>query len=326
MGTAVKQDVIDLAAIIAPAIEVYDFETGLKVTADSKTIAFAKGTDVAGEPIMSGPLSVKGMSYVDNEAAAPLQQVSTLTVSVVPTVNPATGLLPASVTFNVTYHDNLSIIPNQMKQTIVSVVPDAANTASTTTWAAAIAAAFNAQEFLYVGVSPAAAVITFTGIQLVSATKYNHIDRPEFVVFEIGVPNAAVSNGQDFHGTYAVAVTTAPDLGSGNLAQVQWMEEQHMGRQGFADRRMWNDTKKYPTQVGDLSDDPSNILVIQTDNWLEGDMQGLRANPVGVIIVADETSTANIADVIELAKNGTVLPVSVLSDPTPDPEGDTDPE
>lgn len=283
-------------------ISVYDFETGAPVIATTKQIAFARGLDVVGEPLLSGPIDVAGVqSIVATKGVAAVQQVSTLTVATVPTVNSATGLYPASVLFNVTYHDNLSILPNKMKQTIVSVVPDAVNTASTTLWAAAIAAAFTAQEFKYVTAVASAATVIFTGIAITTATKYNHIDRPEFVVFEVGYPTAS-SFDYSHQGSYTLAATTAPVSGSGIKAKLQWMEEQYMGRQGFADRRLWDDTKKYPTQINEVAFPVATVaatdivigavpqLVLIGDNWREGDMQGQRANPVGQVLAADCTS------------------------------------
>jgi hypothetical protein len=283
-------------------ISVYDFETGGTVIATTKQIAFARGLDIVGEPLLSGPIDVAGIRAIEPTiGAAAVQQVSTLTVATVPSVNSVTGLFPSAVLFNVTYHDNLSIIPNQMKQTVVGVVPNATNTASTTTWATAIAAAFTAQEFLYVTAVGSTNTVVFTGIALLSATKYNHIDRPEFVVFEVGYPTDVMYN-YDGQGTYTLAATTAPILGDGNKAKLQWLEEQHMGRQGFANRTTWNDTKKYPTQIDEVAFPAATVaatdivigtvpqLVLSGDNWREGDMQNLRANPVGQVLAADCTS------------------------------------
>jgi hypothetical protein len=300
LGVGVASEVP--ATISLGEISVYDFETGGTVIATTKQIAFARGLDVVGEPILSGPIDVAGIQSVQAaKGLAAVQKVSTLTVATVPTVNAATGNYPASVLFNVTYHDNLSIIPNQMKQTTVSVVPNATNTASTTLWAAAIAAAFTAQEFLYVTAVASSATVVFTGIALITATKYNGIDRPEFVIFEVGFPTSSMYNYQ-FQGSYTLAATTAPVLGEGSKAKLQWLESQFMGRQGFADRTRWDDTKKYPTQINEVAFPVATVadtdieigtvpqLVINGDNWREGDMQGLRANPVGQIVAADCTS------------------------------------
>jgi hypothetical protein len=293
---------VDLAALTEGQIIAFDFDEAngadTSVSATTKLIGFARGTAVLGEPILAGPIPVAGIrEALNNPYQAPVNQISTLTVTAVPAVG-------ETAIFKVIYHDNLSIIPNQIKQTVVGVIATTANVVSTTTWATAIKAEFVKQTAelggnLFVAVTSAAAVVTFTGITLKTSSSYNGIDRPETLVFEVGVPEAT-----DTVSTYTVVdPATAAKAGQGDPAKIAWLEEQHMGRLGYADRRMWNDTKKYQSQlVAGITD--YEVLVINADQFTEGDMQGTRANPIGAVIATSAAAMALIE--VDLAFAGIV--------------------
>jgi hypothetical protein len=290
---------VALAALTEGQIIAFDFdkanEADTSVSATTKNIGFARGTAVLGEAILAGPIPVSGVrEALNNPYAAPVNQISTLTVTAVPAVE-------ETVTFKVIYHDNLSIIPNQIKQTIVSVVADATNAASVGAWAAAISAEFNKQTGgnLFVAVTVSGAVVTFTGLTVLTSSSYNGIDRPETLVFEVAVPDTANTTA-----TYTVVdPATAAKAGQGDVAKIAWLEEQHIGRLGYADRRMWNNTKKYKSQIV-AGITQYETLVINADQHTEGDMQGLRANPVGALIA---TSAAGMALIeVDLAFAGIV--------------------
>ena len=160
---------VDLAALTEGQIIAFDFDEAngadTSVSATTKLIGFARGTAVLGEPILAGPIPVAGVrEALNNPYQAPVNQISTLTVTAVPAVG-------ETAIFKVIYHDNLSIIPNQIKQTVVGVIATTANVVSTTTWATAIKAESVKQTAelggnLFVAVTSAAAVVTFTGITL----------------------------------------------------------------------------------------------------------------------------------------------------------------
>ena len=65
------------------------------------------------------------------------------------------------------------------------------------------------------------------------------------------------------------------------------------GRLGFTDRRSWN-VKKYEASA-DLSKS-YDILTINSEKVVEGDLQGLRSNPVGVTL-ALESAAVIITDI-----------------------------
>ncbi|KKK63633.1 hypothetical protein LCGC14_2992310, partial [marine sediment metagenome] len=127
-------DDIALEALTDRQIIAFDWDTLLGLVAGTTNIGFARGTATLGEALVVGPIPKAGIvSAILNPYKAAIKQKITLTVTTVPTVG-KTGL------FKISYHDNLSIIPNQIKQTIIALQADATNTATTTTWAAAIAA------------------------------------------------------------------------------------------------------------------------------------------------------------------------------------------
>ena len=286
-------------ATVAPGTVIaFDFDTNSSLTANSKNIGFAKGTAVLGEPIVAGPIPKAGIiDAILNPYKAAVNKKITLTVGAVPVIG-------KTAIIKVVYHDNLSIIPNQIKQTVIGVTANAANTASTTTWAAAIAAEFNLQvgSNLFVKVTTATNTVIFEGITLTTASNYNSIDRPETLNFEIGYPDDPTL------GTYTQALTTALSSGQGDAAKVAWMEEQAMGRVGFSDRRMWNDTKKYPTQVTPGA--TYAVLVINANAQIEGDMQNTYNAPVGVVVAGSSATLALILTDLALAG---VVPTTVAA-------------
>lgn len=263
--------------LTAGQIAGFDWETGLAITANSKIIAFAKGTDTVGEPLITSPIKVSTLSLANrNNYVAPVKQKYTLTVSAVP----AAGKVAI---FKVVYHDNLSIVPNQIKQTVVTVQAVAGET--TTTFAAKIAAAFTAQDYLFVTVTSAAAVVTFEAITVKTASAYNGIDKPETLFFEVGYPGI-----DEAVGTYVLAQTVAGKAGQGDPAKIAWLADQHQGRFGHSDRRMWNNTKKFAPDVNPAKN--YDLIVLNGESEVEGDMQGLRSNPVGIILaITTDTPT-----------------------------------
>lgn len=286
-ATANVDSVDDLGPATCPAgaIIAFDFDTNGSLVAASKNIGFAYANTL-GEPIVAGPIPKAGItSAILNPYKAAVNKVMTLTVTAVPTVG-------KTAIVKVSYHDNLSIIPNQVKQTTIAVTADATNAASTTTWAAALAVEFNKQVDggnLFVSVAPSTNTIVFTGLTITTASNFNGIDRPEHVNFEIGYPDVPEQ------GVYTIALTTALSLGQGDPAKVAWVESNAIGRQGFSDRRMWNDTKKFQSNV-DTTETYAN-LVITADIEVEGDMQGTRKNPIGAVLFGDGAAlTAVLTD------------------------------
>jgi hypothetical protein len=275
-----------------------DLETQAVVTADTKFIVFAQGTANLGEPIVAGPLSTKDItSAARNNYEAQVLQKNTLTVTAVPDAG-------TTVLVKVVYHDNLSIVPNQMKQTVVAVTAEAGET--TTTFAVKIAAEFNKQDYLFVTVTTATNVVTFEAIKLTTASRYNGIDRPESLQFEVGVPA-----DEDGKGVYVVVRTVKPKAGQGDPAKVAWLADQHQGRLGFSDRRSWNDGRKYSAPVDGSKN--YNITVLLANSISEGDMQDTRSNPIGAVL-AITTDTAVGAGLfyeqLALAVTSSVIPAS----------------
>jgi hypothetical protein len=266
-----------IASLTEGKIVSMDLDTRAAVTSNTKNIVFVKGTSVLGEPLITGPMSVKDIqSAVTNPYTAAVSQKSTLTVGTVPSAG-------KTAIFKVVYIDNLSIVPNQIKQTAISVTAVSGET--TSTFATKIAAEFNKQDYLFVTVTSASAIVTFEAKVLLTRSNYNRIDRPETLTFELGAPD-------EFGGTgvYTVARTLAPKLGQGDPANIAWLEDRFQGRFGFSDRRSWNDGKKFNPSV-----DPTknyDTIVINANSLAEGDMQGVRSNPIGVILaITDDTPT-----------------------------------
>jgi hypothetical protein len=289
-NTSIAQ--VALSALADGKIIAFDFDTGIDIKATTKNIAFAQGTSVLGQPIISGKIPIAGIKdVIQSPYAAPVNKAQTLTVTAVPTVG-------KTVVFKVIYHDNLSIIPNQIKQSIIAVTADAVNTASTTTWAAAIEAAFDAQEGsnLFVTVSSAANVVTFTGNVISTASSYNRIDRPEALNFEISTQDDSAL------GVYTVATSVALVGGVGDPARVAYAEDMAQGRQGFSDRRSWNDSKKFVPFA--VAGETYRGLVINADVDVEGDMQAIRHNPVGAVLYCSGNAVADI--LTDLAVAGVV--------------------
>ena len=289
---------INPAALTDKQLIAFDWDTRLGLVAGSKNIGFARGTTILGQPLIAGPIPKAGIeTAILNPYKAAVKQKMTLTITTVPTVG-------KTAIFKVVYHDNLSIIPNQIKQTAIALQADATNTASSTTWATAIAAEFNLQKDngkLFVDVTSATNVVTFEAVTMVTASNYNGIDRPENVVFEVGAPN------ESGYGVYDVAQTVAPSSGQGDPAKMAWMEEKAMGRLGWSDRRSWN-APKYPSQV--TAGETYATLVINANIVVEGDLQGVRSNPIGVVLGGESASLAAV--LTDLATAG-VVPETVAA-------------
>jgi hypothetical protein len=287
-----------IAGILPEALTIgqiiaFDPDTGVDLVAGSANVSFALGTAVLGEPIIAGPFAKASISSLySNAYQAAVKKKVTLTVDTVPTAG-------KSPFFKVVYHDNLSILPNQMKQTAVSV--EAVTGDTTTTYAAKIAAAFNLQDFKFVAVTSATNVVTFESEVVATESAYNSIDRPEVVNFEVGAQE------EDTYGAYTIADTVALKLGQGSPAKIAWMAEQAQGRRGFNDRRLWNNAK----HQFDSGVDPAetyDVVVLTANDVREGDMQDTRSNPVGAILALEVGTLAVVA--IDLAVAG-IVPVVV---------------
>ena len=280
-----------IASLAAGELMAYDNDKKdfAVVSATTKVIGFALGT--ATGPVFSAPISKAGIVTANQSPyKAAVAKKMTLTVTAVP----AEG---ETAVLKVVYHDNLSIIPNQMKSTIINATAGAGET--TSTFAAKLRASLNAQEFKFYTVTAAtSAVVTLTGLAISTQTKYNHIDRPEFVNFEIAISEK---------GSYTVATTVNPSIGQGDPAKMQWLEEQHLGRRGVSDRRSWNT----PSPVSMVNPaETYTTLVIESNNVAEGEMQDTMAHPVGIVIGDDSwdvTKAAGLAK--DLATAGVVLEV-----------------
>lgn len=305
MRTHVSKVLVGTASIFKPLgtlteaeITAFDVDTKAAVTANTKRVAYAVGSPVLGKPIISAVVEVKQIiDAFKNPYEAPQEKQVSLTVDTVPSEGVAEII-------KVVYHDNLSIIPNQIKQTVVT--PVAAASETPTTYAAKIAAEFNAQEFRFCTAVAAANVVTFTG--LVVSTSYNHIDREESVNFEVNDPEFQTYANGDVSGAYTVADVTALKLGQGTYAKVAYLEELNMGRRGYSDRRMWNDTKKF---IGNADKNTTyDVFVINANDSVEGDMQDTRSNPVGIIIAAKVGSMTDLLVETDTAFTFETVPAS----------------
>lgn len=286
-------------SLAAGEIVAMDLTAQAAVTAETTQVIFALGTATLGRPVLSSPINVGRItSAVKNRYVAPVQKKMTLTVGAVPEAG-------KSIIVKVVYHDNLSIVPNQIKQTVIGVEASVGET--TATMAAKIAAEFNKQEYIFVDVEVAGSVVTFTAKQLLTASSYNGIDRPESLIFEVGAPAAT-----DGLGSYTVATTVEPELGQGSPEKTAWLADQHQGRRGYSDRRSWNDGKKFdPATNPNATYDTTVILATEA---VEGDMQDTRINPVGAILALEEDGGLGVGtDVafytqLETAVSLTVIP------------------
>ena len=248
--------------------------TALPAAAASDEFGFVKriaDVDSNATYVTAGPFDTASAKVNDNQAKAAVKQKYTVTIDV-------TGWTAGEVKLiKVAYHDNMSIIPNQIKFTSVGVVY-AGETA--TAFATKVAAEFNKQDYLFVAVTSAAAVVTIESLVVSTMTRYNGIDKPEVIFFEIGTPETG----------FTVAQTVAGVIPQGTAAQIAWMEDQHMGRRGYSDRTSWNDGKKYITQA--VAGTVYDVLVVEANKIVEGDMQDNRSNPIGAVIALPNTASS----------------------------------
>ena len=290
-GSAIDASLFDETQAADPGkVMVMDAFSQGAVTSATTEMVFAMTTAVAGSPILSAPIKVGSIrSSILNSYRAPGAQVMTLTVDTVPDAGTASAI------FRVSYDDSLGIIPNQVKQTFVAIEPISSE--STSAYATRIAAAFNAEEFKFVTVTVATNVVTFTAKTLLTASAYNSIDRPETVVFNVGMP----IDGEQ--GEYTLAQTSPPYIGQGTPSQIAWLEDRHQGRRGYSDRRMWNDNKKFSTSV-DSSETYDQYIINAWDEH-EGDLQTSIKTPTGVILALEVGTYAALKTTLDTV----VLPV-----------------
>jgi hypothetical protein len=271
------------AAGVNPAEnEVMAFDWDTKLICDSTTTKVGlKCGNLGG--IVVGPIGSRLESHNFSSAyRAGTPSAPTITV----TGLPAAGQ-PTDFVFKVIIHDNLSIIPNQIKQVMAAVSSEGA--ADADAFADKIAAALNvAQGDRNVfNATAAAGVITVTAANV---GDYNDITRPEIIVLEIA----------NIEGPFTFGAGTAMVTPNGTPDQVMWLEDLHAGRYGFSDRTNWN-SKKYPHQAKD--GETYSMYSIDALIPVEGDMQDVRLNPVGAIMAltavdiafTDELTAAGIS-------------------------------
>lgn len=271
--------------------------TTLPAAALSDEFGFLQIKD--GQPLVSGPFKSATATMDSNAYKAEVPQEGTLTIDV---TNLEAG---TPYQFKIVYHDNISIVPNLIKSTKVSVVFEAGDTA--TAYAAKVAAAFNAQDYKFVDASSAAGVVTFTAIIMSTLSKYNRIDRPESVVFEIAAGNINYDNETPVGAFAVVDQSVEPVLGQGDAARVAWLEDQHQGRRGYSDRRMWNNPYKFvPSAVAGTTYSIINVL---DNKSVEGDMQNIRHNPIGSIVGIVSAGAAAFITAMETITGGSVVAI-----------------
>ena len=240
----------------------FDWDTKEAVTATTGLVGFHLGLD---QGIVTGPVNTKlRMNNLKTAYTAQVAQAVTVTVTAIP--------LPyTEVLFRVLVHDNLSIVPNQMKQIFASVIVDDVDTIDT--FAAKVrenlTVAMKRRNFGTISGAGAEIIVT-SNVDLA----YNQINRPEVIYIEVGVP----ANG---------AYTLTETLGvhpSGEAEQVMWLEDLNAGRYGFSDRTNWN-AKKYQHQA--IAGTTYDIFSVNANIDVEGDMQDIRFNPVGILMALE---------------------------------------
>lgn len=285
----------DIFTLAEGEIVVFQWEDMKAVTGPVPALGFAKGTKNIDAPIIVGPISVRNCSGLLHSYQAIDKAVQTLTVVDLPKDD-------VSPIFKVIYHSEFDVAPNRIEQVVASVKKTAAITTAAE-YATAIKEEFEAQQkdkgAKYFEITLSGAALTFIPYTLRTATEpYNEIDRPETMYIEVGAPERFVDEGSYTveAGSESIPAGGVPVHPHGTPVQIMWLEDKHMGRFGFTDRVSWNDSKKYIYQAEYGKE--YDTLVIAGDSYLEGDMQNLRANPVGVILACkDGSMTALQADV-----------------------------
>ena len=263
-GIAYKEpfDVDGVITLAEDEMMAFDWETKAAVTADSQLIGFHLGSFGG---VVTGPVNVKlRMNNYTTPYAEQVAQKVEITVD-------ATPIAGESAMFKILAHDNLSIVPNQMKQIFASVVGIDGEAVEDFAARLGVELAGAMKQRNFATIEVAGAVITVTSDILDS---YNNINRPETIYVEVGIPT---------QGEYTV-VETAGIHPNGTPNQVMWMEDLYQGRYGFSDRTNWN-AKKYPHQAdASLTYD---IFTIDANIDVEGDMQDVRFNPVGMMMALE---------------------------------------
>ena len=293
----------------------WDKPSTSSITAETKLIGFVKGQSAAKGNIIAGPFPVSSMKVYRREQADAVQQQGTLTVTDVP----GADSVGHSIVFQTIHHQNLSLVPNQIKSFMWSVNIDEADTSGSAAafaqkiydeWKAAMDQHVAEDGVMYVQLAdPTTATITATA-QAVEGS-YNGIDRPEQIVFEFSATAKVIRNGQTYEdtftedasadkGTYTIVnQSVAPVMANGTYDHVRWMEDQHQGRLGFSDRRMWNNTKKYEYQA--VSGSKYDYLIVEANLQAEGDQQNLMNWPVGCVIASTTATTDLLETDLEVA-------------------------
>jgi len=305
-------DDLDIHSVADGKVAIFDWDapSDSSVTAATKLIGVVKGGS-AGQ-IIAGPFPKASLKVFRREYSAGRQQKGTLQVTSVPGTD-AVGL---AVVFKVIYHQNLSIVPNQIKAFTWSVPIDDADAAgSASDFAAKIKAGLDAaiaadsDKMVYFTAAISGDTITFTAKEMESAKEYNEIDRPEQLIFELAATAKVIKGGVVYEDSFSqgssydkgeytlVDQSVTPIMANGTESHVKWMEDQHMGRLGFSDRRMWNDTKKYKYQAQDGA--TYDYLILSADLPSEGDLQDTMNFPVGCVIASTEATTAVLATDLE---------------------------
>ena len=296
-GTAasLESGAADFAGLALNGVLAFDADNDTAISSSTSKIGIVKRFGPNDQGLMFVELDVDKITLAKSNSKTNYTAKSmSLTVSELPDAS----AIGQGIVFKVMLKQNLSIVPNQQKFILAPVQVTEANIATTTAFAAAIADAIsladNNKAFQYVSASSSGAKVTVTALPVATATPegYNHIDRPEYLDFELNAPDTDLGSPTEY-GAYTIAVESAQVLPIGAGPDVVYMEEMAQGRLGFTDRRSWN-VKKYEASA-DLSKS-YDILTINSEKVVEGDLQGLRSNPVGVTL-ALESAAVIITDI-----------------------------
>lgn len=211
--------------------------------------------DQNGQPVFSDPIAVKDVtSFAKRVYAAKVEQVSTVTVG-----TPVAGIEYSLLINN---RSDKEILPMRQSLRRYTVLATAADTASTI--ATAFTNKINADtKGSIVTASVAGAVITLTAINI-AATKNLAGDYYDQIFFDVEL--SAVDNNGYFQSFGSVALSAAPNFGSGNYFQVRQLENDGLGYTGVTNRTLFPvDTANYLSVPGTNYD----VYVIESANTHE---------------------------------------------------------
>ena len=263
----------------------FDYDAPGPITSDSVRIGFAMGTATPGQPVLSAIIPAGSITdALRNNYQAPRNKEMELTVTDVPEAG-------KSAVFKINYQDSLSIVPNQLKNTMVSIQAVDGETAAS--FATKIAAAFNIQEDnLFCTVTASSNVVTVAANTVSTQSKYNRINRPESLIFTISVPGV-----DEAVGTYSTATTVSHRAGQGDPAKVAYMEDQAQGRRGYSDRRNVMDPKRFSPSVNPSS--TYDVVVINATVQVHDFIGSTQGAPIGVVLAVDTNTVTGAGNFFE---------------------------